>query len=381
MENFTSYNPTKVVFGKGVVSKLGKEAVKYGDKALILIGKGSVKKNGILQAVENQLDTMGISHTLYEGIKSNPIYQDCDKAVAQAQEFGAEMIVAVGGGSVLDSAKAIAVGFYANHSVWDFYAAQAPRPASALPIISVLTLAATGSEMNCFTVIQNDELRTKGSYGNPLLYPKVSFLDPEYTYSVSPAYTAYGVVDLISHCLEAYFDTSNSPLSDYMVSDIIKLAIEYGRKAVAEPNNYDARANVMWLATMALNGSLDAGKRGGDWGVHGLEHSLSALYDVPHGAGLAIVYPAWLKFHKPQIAAKLDFLAQRVFGLDKNAEDFIQGLEAFFAEIGAPTRLSQVKVSQYQHAEIVTNFINTRANGQFFKLNEGVYQAILNLMA
>jgi alcohol dehydrogenase YqhD (iron-dependent ADH family) len=381
MENFTSYNPTKVLFGKGVVSKLGKEAVKYGDKALILIGKGSVKKNGILQAVENQLDTMGISHTLYEGIKSNPIYQDCDKAVAQAQEFGAEMIIAVGGGSVLDSAKAIAVGFYANHSVWDFYAGKAERPGSALPIISVLTLAATGSEMNCFTVIQNDELKIKGSYGNALLYPKASFLDPEYTYSVSAAYTAYGVVDLISHCLEAYFDLSNSPLSDYMVSDIIKLAMEHGKKAVNEPQNYDARANVMWLATMALNGSLDAGKRGGDWGVHGLEHTLSALYDIPHGAGLAVVYPAWLKYHQPQIAQKLDFLAERILGIGKKGEDFIQALESFFAEIGAPTRLSQVKISTYQHTEIINNFIKTRASGQFFKLSEANYQSIVDLMA
>jgi alcohol dehydrogenase YqhD (iron-dependent ADH family) len=381
MENFSYYNPTKVLFGQGVVSKLGKEAIKYGDKALILIGKGSVKKNGILDSVIAQLEGMGIRYTLYEGIKSNPIYEDADRAVQLSKEFEAEMIVAVGGGSVLDSAKAIAVGHYVNHSVWEFYNGKAPRAQAALPILAVLTLAATGSEMNAYSVIQNDALKIKASFGSALVYPKVSFLDPTYTQSVGADYTAYGVADLISHSLEAYFDLSDAPLSDYMVADIIKLAMIYGKKAVFEPNNYDARANVMWIATMALNGSLDAGKRGGDWGVHAIEHSLSVLFDIAHGAGLSIVYPAWLKYQQAKIQSKLDFLAERILGEGKKGADFIYALESFYTEIKTPIRLSQAGIGADKHKSIFENLQLTKASGSFFKLEEADYQGIIQLMA
>jgi hypothetical protein len=380
MENFIFQNPTKILFGKGVVSKLGKEAVKYGNRALILIGKGSVKQNGILEAVIAQLDTMGITHTLFEGIKSNPLYEDCDRAVVQAQEFGAEMVIAVGGGSVLDSAKTIAIGFHVNHSTWDFYAGKAPKPNLALPILTVLTLAATGSEMNYWAVIQNGETGQKLGYGHSTMFPKASFLDPEYTYSVSQEYTAYGISDLMSHCFEAYFDTSASPLSDCMVSDMIALAMRYGRVLVKEPQNYEARANVMWLATMALNGTLDAGKRGGDWGVHGFEHSLSVLYDIAHGAGLSMVYPAWLKYFKPQNEAKLDFLAERILGQGKKGSDFIQALEDFFTEINTPTRLSQININPSEFPKIIENLKKNKVSGQFFKMTETDYAQILDLM-
>ncbi len=381
MENFVAYNPTKLVFGKGVVAQLGKEAQPYGKKALVVIGKGSVKKNGILEAVYQQLTEADISYTLYEGIKSNPIYEDADAAVAQAKAFQADMVVAIGGGSVIDSAKAIAAGYYVNHSVWDFYLRKAPAPTKALPIFSVLTLAATGTEMNMFTVLQSDAEKAKHGYGSPLLYPKVSFLDPEYTYSVPQNYTAYGVADLIAHSLEQFFDTSNSPLSDASAAEIIRLAMQYGREVHKNPHSYEARANIMWLATAALNGSLSAGKLGGDFGVHGIEHCLSVLFDIAHGAGLSIVYPAWMRHFYSQIEGKLTFLAQRTLHTNATANDFIVELEKFFTEINTPIRLSEAGIDREKHALILDNLKQNNPKGRFFKLIEADYNSILHLMA
>jgi alcohol dehydrogenase YqhD (iron-dependent ADH family) len=381
MENFVAYNPTKLVFGKGVIAQLGKEVQPYGKKALVVIGKGSVKKNGILEAVYQQLTEAGVSYTLYEGIKSNPIYEDADAAIAQAKAFQADMIVAIGGGSVIDSAKAIAAGYYVNHSVWDFYLRKAPAPTKALPVFAVLTLAATGTEMNMFTVLQSDAEKAKHGYGSPLLYPKVSFLDPEYTYSVPSTYTAYGVADLIAHSLEQFFDTSNSPLSDASAAEIIRLAMKYGREVHKNPHSYEARANIMWLATAALNGSLSAGKLGGDFGVHGIEHCLSVLFDIAHGAGLSIVYPAWMRHFYSQIEGKLTFLAQRTLHPNATANDFIVELEKFFVEINTPIRLSEAGIDREQHALILDNLKQNNPKGRFFKLTEADYSSILHLMA
>jgi len=381
MVNFTAYNPTKVIFGKEVLKQLGHEAVKYGNRALVLIGQGSVKKNGILDLVMAQLESVGIVPTLFEGIRPNPIYQDCDKAVQVALEAQVDMIIAVGGGSVLDSAKAIAMGYHVNHSIWDFYIQKAGKPASALPILAVLTLAATGSEMNPYTVIQDTESGLKIGYGHPLLYPKVSFLDPTYTFSVSPIQTAYGVVDLISHCLECFFEPTPSPLSDAIAADIIKFAFEYGIKAVQEPENYEARSQIMWLATVALNGSLSAGKYGGDWGVHGLEHSLSVLFDIAHGGGLSIAYPAWLKYHEVEIKDKLNFLAEKVLGIKYAGKTFMTALESFYKAMGAPTRLSEANIGTEKHQSIIDNWVLSKASGGFYKLGVEDYRPLLALMA
>jgi alcohol dehydrogenase YqhD (iron-dependent ADH family) len=219
MKNFVSNNPTKLLFGKGVVSKLGSFSKKLGSKAIIIIGKGSVKHNGILDAVTEQLKSAGTEYVLFEGIKSNPIYQDVDACINIAREFGADQIVAIGGGSVIDSAKAVAAGFYHDGSVWDICSGGI-RAKNALPILCVLTLAATGTEMNMFSVIQNDETGQKLGWGSDLVYPKVSFLDPEFTYSVPKNYTSYGISDLIAHTFEQYFEPTNSPLSDYFATDM-----------------------------------------------------------------------------------------------------------------------------------------------------------------
>jgi alcohol dehydrogenase YqhD (iron-dependent ADH family) len=279
MENFTYYNPTKIIFGHNEVEKIGAESANYGTRALILTGKASVKKSGLYDRVIAILKEHQVSTVTYEGIKSNPVYEDADAAVKMAKEQGVDMIIAIGGGSVIDTAKAVAIGYYADHSVWDFYLQKA-KPQKALPLLNILTLAATGTEMNSSTVIQDTANGMKRGYGSPLLFPKVSILDPDLTFSVPADYTAYGIADLISHCLEVYFGKGESSLSDHYIASIIKLATEYAPKVLSNPSDYDARANIMWLATNALNGTLTPGKGFGDWGSHGYEHSLSVLYDV-----------------------------------------------------------------------------------------------------
>lgn len=382
MENFSVYNPTRLHFGKGCVSeKLAQEASVWGKRALILIGKGSVKKNGILDDVTRQLDQAGIAYEVFEGIKSNPIYQDADRAIAQSKAFKADMIIGVGGGSVIDTAKAVALGHYSNASIWDIYMRQVEAPAQALPLLCVLTLAATGTEMNMFAVLQNDEARIKKGFGHPGMYPKVSFLDPAYTLSVPLNYTAYGVADLMAHTFELYFDPSDAPLSNYFATDIIALAFDYGRAVIQKPQDYDVRANIMWLATTALNGTLNAGKRGGDWGVHAIEHALSVLFDIPHGAGLSIAYPAWLRHFLPKIKDKLTFMAERTLGKGTTAEAFIDYLENFFKEIGTPIRLSEVGIGEDKHPLILEVFKQNRVRGMHFDMNEEDHKAILQLMA
>jgi alcohol dehydrogenase YqhD (iron-dependent ADH family) len=385
MENFQYYNPTKILFGKDVVDQLCNETILYGNKALIIIGQGSVKRSGLYARVLSLLNICGMRHVTYEGIKSNPVVQDAEEATKLAKAENVELIIAIGGGSVIDTAKAVAMGFYVDHPVWDFYLQKAAQPTQALPLINILTLAATGTEMNSATVLQDDTSGMKKGYSAPCLFPKVSFLDPSFTTSVPLNYTAYGVSDLISHALEQFFGKGESPLSDLYTASVIKLAIEYGEKIMQEPDNFEYRSQIMWLATNALNGTLKAGKNSGDWGVHGLEHTLSVLYDIPHGAGLSIVYPAWLKFHQTKINNKLVFLAKEVFGLvekneEKAASIFIEELEKFFKKIKTPIRLQEAEISKSDTGKIVNNFNLNKVSGSVYPLDEKSYTEILGLM-
>lgn len=381
MENFTAFNPTRISFGKNVAVNIGLDAGQFGKRALLIIGQGSVKKNGILDQITTALGAHSIAWSLFEGVKSNPEYQMADLAVEQARTFDAQMIIAIGGGSVIDTAKAVCAGYFHKGSVWDFYSGKNIKPAQALPLLAVLTLAATGTEMNRFTVLQDTANRQKRGWGNELLYPKISYLDPAYTFSVSPAYTAYGIADLMAHTFELFFAKDDSPLSDHLATDIISLAMKYGPVAIQEPENYDARANILWLATVALNGSLNAGKHTGDFGVHAYEHVLSVLYDIPHGAGLSIIYPAWMKHFYAQIADKMDFMAERVLGKGKKGLDFIRSLETFYGSIGTPTRLSQVGI----HSDVFPNLLETltenKVRGAYFDMNGEDHRQILTLMA
>ena len=379
MENFISYNPVKLHFGKNVCNELGETALLYGKKVLLVYGKGSVVKNGYYDIVKNQLENSGLEVIEYSGIKSNPIIEDVDEAVRKVGEHKINLIVALGGGSVIDSAKIISLCIPEKLNGWDVMKSVV-TPKSSIPLIVVLTIAATGSEMNHFAVVQNNETKEKPGYRNELIFPKHSFLDPQFTFSVPPNYTSYGVTDLIAHAFENYFGYGESPLSDRFTSAIIKEALYYGPLVLKEPENYDYRANIMWQATCALNGLTASGRTSGDWGVHSIGHTLSLLYDLPHGASLSIAYPAWLKIFKDRIPKRIKRLAKLIYGTD-NISLFIRRLEDFFSSINSPVRLNEAGIGNDKHQEIIDVLKKNNAGGFNHKLNEDDYIRIVELMA
>ena len=279
-----------------------------------------------------------------------------------------DFIVAVGGGSVIDSAKIMSVTIPVDSGGWDIVTGKVKTQRN-LPLIDVLTVAATGTEMNMFAVVQNNETREKLGYSNSLMYPKYSFLDPQYTMSVPKDYTAYGITDLIAHCLEAYFGGGNASLSDKFVCAIIKEAMEFGPALLNDLNNYDLRARIMYAATSALNNLTSYGRKGGDWGVHTIGHVLSVLYDVPHGASLSIVYPAWLKLQKNKIPSRITDLGQNLFGTN-SPDGTISSFEEFFMSIESPVRLSQLNNPNTEKELILKTLISNKVGGAFFPLSK-----------
>jgi hypothetical protein len=378
MENFVMFNPTSLHFGKGVIGGLNASISQLGKKVMLVYGKGSVKKNGIYDQVIAQLKIAGCEIIEYSGIKSNPVFEDVDAAAALGRKHDISAIVAVGGGSVIDSAKFLSITIPVKHSVWDFVENKA-KPKAGIPLVAVLTLAATGSEMNGFAVIQNNKTRQKPGYYCPLFFPRFSYLDPEFTYSVPKNYTAYGLMDTIAHCLEGYFGKGDSPLTDKFAISIMREIIENGPKLLNNLKDYNLRARIMFASTTALNGLVMTGKTGGDWGAHSIGHTLSVLYDIPHGASLSIVYPAWFKHLLDRLYRKMSFLGEELFKTNETAQTIFE-FEAFFKKIGCPVRLSDLKIGKDKKDEIMNNLLANKANGNNHVLSEVNLNAIVDLM-
>ncbi|MGM0647890.1 MAG: iron-containing alcohol dehydrogenase [Bacteroidota bacterium] len=379
MENFTYYNPTKLHFGKDATEKLGKAASAYGQKAILIYGKGSIKTNGIYDAVTEQLKQHHIDFIEHSGIKSNPLVEDVDAAVEKAREFKADMVIAVGGGSVVDSSKTIAITAPSSHQAWDFYSRKA-KPKKALPLLAVLTLAATGTEMNPLAVLQNHQSGQKTSFAHPLMYPAHSFLDPQNTITVNREYTAYGIADLTAHALEAWFGKGDASLSDRIVISIIKEAMDYGPELLNDLNNYELRAKIMYAATLALNGLTQNGRISGDWGVHALGHEMSLLFDIPHGASLTVAYPAWLKFHKKSAEQRIILLGRKLFGVH-TADETIEHLEYFFETLGVPTRLKDINLNKKDKQQtLIASMNKNKAQGMHHSLSDDDRATIVALM-
>ncbi|MCK9613471.1 MAG: iron-containing alcohol dehydrogenase [Bacteroidales bacterium] len=378
MENFVINNPTCLHFGRGVIQELPAVIKKYGKRVLLVYGKNSIKNNGIYQDIIKQLKTAGAEIVEYSGIKSNPVISDVDAAAATGRKNNVEMVVAVGGGSVIDSAKIIALAILLKNKAWDLFEYKV-KPTGALPLIAVLTLAATGSEMNAFAVVQNDETKQKPGYFSPFIYPRHSFLDPEYTLSVPANYTTYGIVDLIAHALEGYFGKGETSLTDRFIFSIIKEAVEYGPLLLDNLKNYIYREKIMFAATCALNGMTAFGKRMGDWGVHSIGHTLSVLYDIPHGASLSVAYPAWMKHFKETVADKIKLLGREVLGSSDTGET-IEQLEYFFKHIQAPVRLSEFGLNGQHKKEIIENLLHNKASGDNITMSIKDYNNIFDLM-
>ncbi len=342
MNNFTYFNPTKVHFGKGQISTLTEE-VPLGSKILITYGGGSIKSNGVYEQVMAALD----GYTVFEfgGIEPNPHYETLVKAVEIAKEQDIDVILAVGGGSVIDGSKFISAAACYEGDYWDIIATGGSCVESALTLGCVLTLPATGSEMNRNGVITRAETQDKLSFGSEYVRPSFSILDPETTYSLPARQIANGAVDTFAHILEQYLTYPvNAKVSDRFAESLMLNVLEDGPLALETPNDYEVRANLMWTATIALNGTLKCGVPT-DWATHAIGHELTALYGLDHAQTLAIVLPAMWKYKKAQKRGKLLQYAQRVFNITSGTEDekidvAIQKTEAFFAAMGNPTTLS-----------------------------------------
>ncbi len=344
MKDFTYYNPTKIEFGKEKENKTGEYLKKSGiQKVLLVYGGGSIKKNGLYNKIITSLHANNIEYEELSGVVSNPLLSKVHEGVKLAQENDIEAILGVGGGSVADSAKAIAAGAKYDGDVWDFFTNTA-KITEALPVFTVMTLSATASEMNGNAVVMNEETKQKYSISSVLLNPKISVINPELMATVSKEYLAYSAVDIISHCIEVYFTASTHPhFNSRIVEAIIQTVMETTEILLEDPNDYDARAEFAWAAIQALNGLTPAGTAGGTFPNHMIEHALSALYNVPHGAGLSVVVPAWMKWYKNENPKQFKRFAQKIF----NEEDAVQGiekLERWFVMIGSPTTLQAANI-------------------------------------
>ncbi len=378
MENFTLYNPTKLHFGKDITNDLGKVIAGYGNRVLLVYGKNSIKETGIYNKIKLQLNSIHAVVFEYGGIKPNPVVEDVDAASRLGRNSNVDVVLAVGGGSVIDSAKIIAITIPVSHSAWDFYSGM-KKPAKAVPIIAVLTLAATGTEMNPFAVLQNHKSKQKLGWGNPLCFPQHSFLDPGFTVTVPKNYTAYGIADLVAHCLEAYFGKGDASLSDKLVIAIIKEAIDNGPALLNDLKNYELREKILYASTLALNGITMAGRRSGDWGVHDAGHILSLLFDIPHGASLTIVYPAWMMLMKDRIPERIAQLGKDLFDVD-NAKKTIDKFEEFFKKIECPVRLEEAGISKMKRQQILDTMNYNKVSGMNHKLSGNDIEELLDHM-
>jgi alcohol dehydrogenase YqhD (iron-dependent ADH family) len=384
MNSFRFYNPTKLIFGQDTVSQLGAQVKPYGTSVLLVYGGGSIKRTGLYDKVTEQL--RGIGADVYElaGVEPNPRLTTVHRGIELCRRHGVTFILAVGGGSVIDCAKAVAVGVPYEGDMWDFCMHRAEIQ-SALPLGAILTLSATGSEMNGNAVITNWEEKMKRAFGSIHAYPQFSILDPSLTFTVPADQTANGIVDMMSHVFEQYFSrTPDTPLQERLCESILQTVIENGPIAVREPNNYAARANLMLCGTYALNGGMISVGMQNDWASHGIEHEISAIYDIAHGAGLSIVFPSWMKYVYRERVDRFVQYAQRVWGIERagrsDEELSLAGIQAtrdFFTSIGAPATLRDVGVDAAQLDRMAEEAVRFGPLGSFKKLARQDVRAIL----
>lgn len=383
MENFTYKNPTKLIFGKNQLESLKTEIPPFGDKVLLVYGGGSIKKNGLYDKVITALGEINAEVHELAGVEPNPRISTVRKGVELCKEHQIDFVLAVGGGSVIDATKAIVAGAKYKGDPWDLVIKMAPVN-EALPFGTVLTIAATGSEANPGSVITNWETKEKYGWGSPLVYPQFSILDPVNTFSVPKNQTVYGMVDMMSHVFESYFHPeTHAPLQDRFCESLLLTVIETAPKLLEDLENYEHRATVLYAGTLALNGSLGVGYNG-DWATHNIEHAVSAVYDIPHAGGLAILFPNWMKHVLHENVNRFKQVAVRVFNVDPKGKtdeeaalEGIERLRTFWSSLGAPTRLADYGIDDSQ-LEIMADKAMSRGDfGQFKVLNREDVLAIL----
>lgn len=352
MNNFVFQNTTKIYFGKGQLVHLADELKQYGTRVLLTYGGGSIKRIGLYDSIVSSLNESGFTVFELPGIEPNPRHTTVNKGADICKKENIDVLLAVGGGSTIDCTKAIAAAAYYEGDAWDLVKQKVPVT-KALPILTVLTLSATGSEMDCGGVISNMETNEKIGLVHPLLQPKVSFLDPEYTYSVSRFQTACGCVDIISHIFDCNYFTAGDKMDmmSRIQEEVIRTVIKYAPIALEQPENYEARANLMWASSWALNRFLDNGIIQAPT-CHMIEHELSAFYDITHGLGLAIITPRWMEYILDETTApQIKKFGVNIFGVEDNLSDMdgaketIHRLSDFlFKKLGLQSRLSEVGI-------------------------------------
>ena len=360
MQNFTLHTPTKVFFGKGTEKQVGEIIKSYGfSKVLFHYGSGSIKRSGLYDTVTASLREAEISFVELGGVEANPKLSLARKAAELARNEKADMILAVGGGSVLDSAKAAAAAAYNNCDPWEF-SSKKRAPEKALPVGTILTLAASGSETSDSCVLTNEDGWLKRGFNAPCNRPLFSILNPELTYTVSKYQTGCGIVDIMMHTLERYFSLNgDNPLTDALAEGLLRTVVEQGKRAIRDPKDYEARAALMWAGSLSHNGLTGCGKTF-LMRCHQLEHELSGAYDrVAHGAGLAVIFPAWAKYIYRYNVSRFAQYAVNVWGLPMNFEhpertalEGIQATEAYFQSIGMPVRLSELDADDAKFDEM-----------------------------
>jgi len=367
MDNFSFYNPTRLEFGKNKEQLIGEILAGHGiKKVLLTYGSERIKSDGLFATIAKSLSNEGIAFVECGGIVSNPLISKVREAIIVAREQRVDAVLSVGGGSVLDSSKAIAAGTQYQGDVWDLFIGKGQVEA-ALPVFAILTLAATGSEMNPGAVVTNEATKEKFAINSVHTFPKVSIVNPTLMQTVSRDYLVYSAADIIAHSIEGYFTASVQPkIQSRLIESVITTVMETTNTLLVNPADYDARAEFAWAATLALNGVTYAGTSGFSYPNHMIEHALSALFNVPHGAGLSVVMPAWMKWYHGRNNAQFARFAQQIFGLS-TAEEGIAALEKWFDKIGTPTRLSQLGITEANLPAILDNL---RGNAQWFGLAE-----------
>lgn len=390
MNNFTFWSPTKFVFGRDTEQHTAELVAEFGGKkVLIVYGGGSVVRSGLLDRVTATLDAAGIGHVALGGVKPNPTDDKVYEGIDLARRENVDFILAVGGGSVIDTAKAIAAGALYDGDFWDFYCGKC-NVKKAIPLGVVLTIPAAGSEGSGNSVITKLDGRQKLSIRTDSeLRPRFAVMDPVLTFTLPPYQTACGIVDMLAHIFERYFsNTDGCEVTDRVAEGLMVAVMHESHKVIVRPDDYDARANIMWAGTLAHNGLCGTG-RAEDWASHFMEHELSALYDVAHGAGLAVVFPAWLTYVVRTNPGKIAVWAERVMNVTRDgrddtavALDGIACLKDFYRAIGMPVTLGELGVPDADIDALVTNVHRHKGNeiGQYVKLSPDDTRAIYMLM-
>lgn len=380
MENFVYRVPTTIYFGKGQIERIGAVVSEYGKRALLVYGGGSIKRSGLYDQVTELLKQEGISYEELSGVEPNPRIETVRKGVEICKEKEIQVVVPIGGGSTIDCAKVVAAGACYDGDAWDLVL-NGRKIKKALPVVSVLTLSATGSEMDPTAVISdmatNDKLGTKNEH----IRPKASILDPTYTETVNPWHTASGTADIMSHTLESYFSNAEAYMQDRMAEGILKTCIEFGVRAVKDPHDYEARANLMWAGSWAINDFLRLGKMV-TWSVHPMEHELSAYYDITHGAGLAILTPHWMRHVlSDRTVEKFRTYGVNVWGISLELPAYeaanlaIDKTAEYFKEMGLPAHLSEVGIGE-EKLGIMAEKAAKRLSGAYVELTKEEVEAI-----